>query len=1024
MKVLLLTDIPPTKEFTAGLVLDQLCRFMPRDSLCCFAVVNPELNLQMSGDLSSIPIIFYPKPNENWTWLGTGPAAALAVFVCEQWTKRFPVKSLLRKAIEFGRKERVDRIWAVLQGQTMIRLAALLADHLQAPLYTQVWDPFSWWAAANSLEYWTTQDVGTVFDSVVRRSAACATASSAMAELFRREYGVKAVALISSHPESIARSPSLAIRGDEALSIGMAGQFYAANEWRSLIHALNCAGWQIAGRTVRITVMGPQEPPTPATPHVQYRGWKTQPEAIEILSECDALYCPYPFDSARKEVAELSFPSKLVLYLAAGRPVIFHGPDYSSPYHYLQQTGAALCCNRSEASAIYNEFERLVTDPKQYEAIARNAHAAFLSDFTLETMARTFADFIGLPVAEQIELHDHAGPAGPEFAIRLAPSFRKTPKPWLRAFISGILHPLQQFRTLARSRLSSGEVASEKRQETRFRLMTRCRRAIGLLLRHSPYFRNLYVEIDTLHDELQANQRANEILAGQLTETTTYARDLEKQIIASVQKMHEAEAHAIESERKFHGAEARAHEFREKFQAAQASIEELRGALIEADDRAKEHAFKTAARARAMELELQELRYYLGEQSRAAAALWSQPLESTKTPAADHRREFATPEEVNKAVREAILETDVVLDIGCGIRPMTFFRPRVHVCVEPYQEYVQILKQVAAHQPHLVIVQTDASNIVRVLADQSVDSIFLIDVIEHLSKDEGLEILNQCRRIVRRQIAVFTPLGFVPQEFEDEEHDAWGLSGTDLQRHRSGWTPDDFGEGWGFLCCDVYHTADSKGRKRAKPAGAFWALHTKAPDKARLPRHALLIARRLPPAAAKNASWQELWRTLAEFGSDSITCITSPEFSEFSAHIQPRTTRLTVPYHYLSFAAVPTIADDMSWKLVSDSLPMTLLDQIVAIIRKSDAHIVVCFVEGLGDAAVGALISKITGLPVLLIHDRATDLHHVKWFDEACLGNAVIVRTLAEVLSGGREGFRAVIETIPATAAPGPCLSR
>jgi hypothetical protein len=61
--------------------------------------------------------------------------------------------------------------------------------------------------------------------------------------------------------------------------------------------------------------------------------------------------------------------------------------------------------------------------------------------------------------------------------------------------------------------------------------------------------------------------------------------------------------------------------------------------------------------------------------------------------------------------------------------------------------------------------------------------------------------------------------------------------------------------------------------------GPFWALHTKMPNQARLSQHALLIARRLPPAAARNHSWQELWRTLAEFGPDSMTCITSPECS-------------------------------------------------------------------------------------------------------------------------------------------------
>jgi hypothetical protein len=519
-------------------------------------------------------------------------------------------------------------------------------------------------------------------------------------------------------------------------------------------------------------------------------------------------------------------------------------------------------------------------------------------------------------------------------------------------------------------------------------------------------------------------------LAVQLRETANYAHGLEKQIVASearandltqkildsearandlTQKILDSEARANEAVRKFQIAEA---EFEHKYQASQLSIDELRGALVEANDRANEYAFKTAARTRAMELELQEFRYYLGEQSRPAAALWPHPpvWAPTRVPLAGERRDLTTPEELNKAARESILETDVVLDIGCGIRPMTFFRPRVHMCVEPHKEYVQILSEMAAHQPQLVILHTEARDIVRVLADQSVDSIFLIDVIEHIDKGEGLEILNQCRRIARRQVAVFTPIGFVPQDF-DGESDAWGLSGTDLQRHRSGWTPDDFGEGWSFLCCDVYHTADPKGQKRDKPAGAFWALHTKVPQQAQLQQHAVLIARRLPPAAAKNASWQELWRTLAEFGADSITCITSPEFSEFSAHVQPRPTRLAVPYHYLSFAAVPSIAKDMPWEKVRDSLPTTFLDQVVAIIRNSDAHIVVLFVEELADAAVAASILRVTGLPVLLIHDGATDLHKAKWF-EACSSNTLIVRDVEEVLSTGRDGFQAVIETI------------
>jgi hypothetical protein len=75
------------------------------------------------------------------------------------------------------------------------------------------------------------------------------------------------------------------------------------------------------------------------------------------------------------------------------------------------------------------------------------------------------------------------------------------------------------------SQLPSPEFDSEKRQETGFRLIMRCRSAIGFLLRHFPYFSTLYAEIDALHNERRA-------LVVQLSEATTYARDVEKKTTA------------------------------------------------------------------------------------------------------------------------------------------------------------------------------------------------------------------------------------------------------------------------------------------------------------------------------------------------------------------------------------------------------------------------------------------------------------------------------------------------------------
>jgi glycosyltransferase involved in cell wall biosynthesis len=161
--------------------------------------------------------------------------------------------------------------------------------------------------------------------------------------------------------------------------------------------------------------------------NVTFLGWKSQREAINILAGCDFLYCPYPFDPSMEEVVRQSFPSKLVLYLASGRPVIFHGPAYSAAADYIAGKGCGVLATRLSAESILREIERLVGDRKLYADMASKAQAAFLEDFTLDSMARSFDDFIGLESNGVMALHDHARRKGEAIQPdRLPPSMRQS----------------------------------------------------------------------------------------------------------------------------------------------------------------------------------------------------------------------------------------------------------------------------------------------------------------------------------------------------------------------------------------------------------------------------------------------------------------------------------------------------------------------------------------------------------------------------------------------------------------------
>lgn len=185
---------------------------------------------------------------------------------------------------------------------------------------------------------------------------------------------------------------------------------------------------------------------------------------------------------------------------------------------------------------------------------------------------------------------------------------------------------------------------------------------------------------------------------------------------------------------------------------------------------------------------------------------------------------FSDRIEFDAHVKSKIHEVEVVLDIGCGVAPMSLFRPQLHIMVEPWHQYFDLLEKEFLGDKGVLIFRADALTVIRQLSSKSVDSIFLLDVIEHLEKTDGAALLVECERVAREQIIVFTPLGFMPQHVPHGEPDAWGLGGAEVQEHRSGWMPSDFGDGWAVYACIDYHSHDYAGRELAQKYGAMYAI--------------------------------------------------------------------------------------------------------------------------------------------------------------------------------------------------------
>lgn len=247
------------------------------------------------------------------------------------------------------------------------------------------------------------------------------------------------------------------------------------------------------------------------------------------------------------------------------------------------------------------------------------------------------------------------------------------------------------------------------------------------------------------------------------------------------------------------------------------------------------------------------------------------------------RYDLSRAQLLDEAAR-AIRETDIVADIGCGIMPMNYFRPKLHLLIEPWKEYSDIISYRYRDDKSVLVLRCGALEALLALADRSIDSIFMLDVIEHLEKEEGHQVLVECERVVREQIIVFTPLGFMPQHMEAGEKDGWGLSGASVQEHRSGWTPKDFGNEWSFYVSEDFHQVNFKHGSLGECHGAFFAIRSFDLTDAVSESEVLNDLRRPLPseleAARLHAENVDLSEKLAALHADHASLVSKSEISK------------------------------------------------------------------------------------------------------------------------------------------------
>ncbi|MBE0550329.1 MAG: class I SAM-dependent methyltransferase [Rubrivivax sp.] len=94
--------------------------------------------------------------------------------------------------------------------------------------------------------------------------------------------------------------------------------------------------------------------------------------------------------------------------------------------------------------------------------------------------------------------------------------------------------------------------------------------------------------------------------------------------------------------------------------------------------------------------------------------------------------------------------------------------------IEGYATYLTPVHEYAYNQ----VLVGNALDLLPTLADRAYELVLAIDILEHLSTDDGKAFLAHCTRIASRAVLVSTPKVFVPQD----------VPANPLEDHRSVWT--------------------------------------------------------------------------------------------------------------------------------------------------------------------------------------------------------------------------------------------
>ncbi len=387
------------------LFLKELCQYLPPGHLARYVFPAEWAAAKDSPDeWMGFPLLKQPRMRVN-SVLRFGPTVSAATSYSLHTSQReVYAPYLAHKGAAFGKKHGVNLLWAVLDSPLVIYTAYRVAKLLNIPMVVTVWDPPETFGVWQSQAKVTLQNLLSEFDKNMRMAIRHGVASENMADSYREKYGITPFVQIHGPHRDQWLQPRETSTDPTVFRIGFAGSIYADNTWAALMEAMHRCNWTLAGRKVVIRIASANlRWHTQREVNMEYIGFHPFPKVLHELNDCDACYLPYWFEKEFVESVRYCFPNKLATYLAARQPVIFHGPEDSSPTRFFKRFPIGVRCHSLEPEKIIEDLTPLAADPQMRTNAIKGGKQALEEEINEDVFRSRFEKLLGLQPGDLIK---------------------------------------------------------------------------------------------------------------------------------------------------------------------------------------------------------------------------------------------------------------------------------------------------------------------------------------------------------------------------------------------------------------------------------------------------------------------------------------------------------------------------------------------------------------------------------------------------------------------------------------------